>query len=122
MEIGEILNELDGNGLNQEDLFTLTKELTTIAEIKERIVHRLSNTYSEAEVNEMISVVKRPNMQQILMKEFLSSLSKREKECYFRHTFEKMTFSSIAKELGVSRSMVQQSIERARKKLVVAAS
>ncbi len=117
LKINEIINELDGQGLEQGELLDITTDLTQLSIIKDRIVKRLSPIYSEDEVSDMISIVKRPNVQQIMMNNALLSLSKREKECYFKHTMEQKSFSAIGRELGVSKGTVQQSIERARRKL-----
>lgn len=119
LQIHEIMNELDGNGIEQVEILDITKELTQLSIIKERLVGRLSNLYSEEEVNDMVSIVSVPNMHQVTVERFLSSLSNRERQCYFKYKFEEMSFAAIARELGVSKSMVQQSIERARKKLKI---
>lgn len=117
VQIHEIINDLDGNGIDSVELLHITEDLTQLAIIKDRIIRRLSHVYEGDELNEMISVVKKPNDQQIVMADFLSVLSKREKQCYFKCTFEKKPFSLISEECGISKSAVQQYIERARKKL-----
>ena len=55
--------------------------------------------------------------EKIIMADILSSFSLRERQCYLLHTAQGMSWSSIADELGISKSTVQQSINRARKKV-----
>lgn len=55
--------------------------------------------------------------EKIIMADILSSFSLRERQCYLLHTAQGRTWSSIAEELGISKSTVQQSINRARKKV-----
>ena len=55
--------------------------------------------------------------EKIILADILSSFSLRERQCYILHMAQGMSWSKIADELGVSKSMVQQSINRARKKI-----
>lgn len=55
--------------------------------------------------------------EKIILADILSSFSLRERQCYILHMAQGLSWSKIADELGVSKSMVQQSIKRARKKI-----
>ncbi|WP_342512268.1 sigma-70 family RNA polymerase sigma factor [Sporosarcina sp. FSL K6-1522] len=55
--------------------------------------------------------------EKVIMADILASFSLRERQCYILHVAQGMSWSKIADELGVSKSMVQQSINRARKKI-----
>ena len=55
--------------------------------------------------------------EKIILADILASFSLRERQCYILHMAQGMSWSKIADELGVSKSMVQQSIKRARKKI-----
>ncbi|WP_342505641.1 sigma-70 family RNA polymerase sigma factor [Sporosarcina sp. FSL K6-2383] len=55
--------------------------------------------------------------EKIILADILASFSLRERQCYILHMAQGMSWSKIADELGVSKSMVQQSINRARKKI-----
>jgi len=55
--------------------------------------------------------------EKIILADILVSFSLRERQCYILHVAQGMSWSKIADELGVSKSMVQQSICRARKKI-----
>ncbi|WP_438312250.1 sigma-70 family RNA polymerase sigma factor [Sporosarcina sp. FA9] len=55
--------------------------------------------------------------EKVIMADILASFSLRERQCYILHMAQGMSWSKIAEELGVSKSMVQQSIRRARKKI-----
>ena len=55
--------------------------------------------------------------EKVILADILSSFSLRERQCYILHVGQKKSMSEIAYELGVSKSMVQQSIRRAKKKV-----
>lgn len=55
--------------------------------------------------------------EKVIMADILASFSLRERQCYILHVAQKRSMSDIANELGVSKSMVQQSIRRAKKKV-----
>lgn len=55
--------------------------------------------------------------EKIILADILASFSLRERQCYLLHVAQGMSWSKIADELGISKSMVQQSINRARKKI-----
>ncbi|PIC81045.1 RNA polymerase subunit sigma-70 [Sporosarcina sp. P18a] len=55
--------------------------------------------------------------EKIILADILSSFSLRERQCYLLHKGQKKSMSDIAEGLGVSKSMVQQSIRRAKKKI-----
>lgn len=55
--------------------------------------------------------------EKVILADILASFSLRERQCYILHVGQGMSWSKIADELGVSKSMVQQSINRARKKI-----
>lgn len=55
--------------------------------------------------------------EKIILADILASFSLRERQCYILHVAQKRSMSDIANELGVSKSMVQQSIRRAKKKI-----
>lgn len=55
--------------------------------------------------------------EKIIMADIFSSLSHRERQCYIMHEGARMSMMKIANELGVSKSMVQQSIRRANNKI-----
>ncbi len=55
--------------------------------------------------------------EKIILADILASFSLRERQCYILHVAQKMSMGDIATELGVSKSMVQQSIRRAKKKV-----
>lgn len=55
--------------------------------------------------------------EKIIMADILSSFSLRERQCYILHVAQKMSMGDIATELNVSKSMVQQSIRRAKAKI-----
>lgn len=55
--------------------------------------------------------------EKIILADILASFSMRERQCYLLHVAQGMSWSKIADELGISKSMVQQSINRARKKI-----
>lgn len=55
--------------------------------------------------------------EKIILADILASFSLRERQCYLLHIAQKRSMSDIATELGVSKSMVQQSIRRAKKKV-----
>ncbi|MCM3712015.1 sigma factor-like helix-turn-helix DNA-binding protein [Sporosarcina luteola] len=53
----------------------------------------------------------------IILADILASFSLRERQCYLLHIAQNRSMGDIAVELGVSKSMVQQSIRRAKKKI-----
>lgn len=55
--------------------------------------------------------------EKVILADILSSFSLRERQCYILHVGQKKSMSEIAYELGVSKSMVQQSIRRAKNKI-----
>lgn len=55
--------------------------------------------------------------EKVIMADILASFSLRERQCYILHVGQKKSMSEIAYELGVSKSMVQQSIRRAKSKI-----
>lgn len=55
--------------------------------------------------------------EKVIMADILASFSLRERQCYILHVAQKRSMGDIANELGVSKSMVQQSIRRAKKKV-----
>ncbi|MDW0113779.1 sigma factor-like helix-turn-helix DNA-binding protein [Sporosarcina saromensis] len=55
--------------------------------------------------------------EKIILADILASFSLRERQCYILHVAQKRSMGDIATELGVSKSMVQQSIRRAKKKI-----
>ena len=55
--------------------------------------------------------------EKVILADILSSFSLRERQCYILHVGKKKSMSEIAYELGVSKSMVQQSIRRAKNKV-----
>ncbi|WP_252503262.1 sigma factor-like helix-turn-helix DNA-binding protein [Sporosarcina sp. Marseille-Q4943] len=55
--------------------------------------------------------------EKIILADILASFSLRERQCYLLHVAQKRSMADIATELGVSKSMVQQSIRRAKKKI-----
>lgn len=55
--------------------------------------------------------------EKIILADILASFSLRERQCYILHVAQKRSMSDIANELGVSKSMVQQSIRRAKRKV-----
>lgn len=55
--------------------------------------------------------------EKVILADIFSSFSLRERQCYIFHVAEKKSMSEIAYELGVSKSMVQQSIRRAKNKV-----
>ena len=55
--------------------------------------------------------------EKVILADILASFSLRERQCYILHMAQGKSWSKIADELGVSKSMVQQSIRRARKKI-----
>lgn len=55
--------------------------------------------------------------EKVILADILSSFSLRERQCYILHIGQKKSMSEIAYELGVSKSMVQQSIRRAKNKV-----
>jgi RNA polymerase sigma-70 factor (ECF subfamily) len=52
-----------------------------------------------------------------LLEQLHSKLTNREKQCFTLHVAEKLSMNEIAREIGVSKSSVQEYIERARKKI-----
>lgn len=55
--------------------------------------------------------------EKVILADILASFSLRERQCYILHVGQKKSMSEIAYELGVSKSMVQQSIRRAKNKI-----
>lgn len=55
--------------------------------------------------------------EKVILADILASFSLRERQCYILHVAQKRSMGDIANELGVSKSMVQQSIRRAKKKI-----
>ena len=55
--------------------------------------------------------------EKIILADILSSFSLRERQCYILHVAQGKSMNAIGIELGVSKSMVQQSIRRAKKKI-----
>jgi positive control factor len=55
--------------------------------------------------------------EKIILADIFVSFSLRERQCYIMHVAQRRSMSDIANELGVSKSMVQQSIRRAKKKI-----
>ncbi|MET3657851.1 sigma factor-like helix-turn-helix DNA-binding protein [Sporosarcina psychrophila] len=55
--------------------------------------------------------------EKVVLADILASFSLRERQCYILHVGQKKSMSEIAYELGVSKSMVQQSIRRAKNKV-----
>ncbi len=55
--------------------------------------------------------------EKVILADILSAFSLRERQCYILHVGQKKSMSEIAFELGVSKSMVQQSIRRAKNKI-----
>lgn len=118
INVADVVAELDGNGFNQRELLEISAKLTELAVIRERIVEELSVFYDDDELTDIFGTLKKPSTdQQLLSKLLRESLSKREKQCYLMHTVDNKSMGNIAIELGVSKGAVQQSIERARKKI-----
>lgn len=55
--------------------------------------------------------------EKIIVADIFASLSHRERQCFIMHEGAKLSMMKIAAELGVSKSMVQQSIRRAKSKI-----
>ena len=55
--------------------------------------------------------------EKIILADILASFSLRERQCYILHVAQGKSMSAIGIELGVSKSMVQQSIRRAKEKV-----
>lgn len=55
--------------------------------------------------------------EKMILADILSSFSLRERQCYILHFGGGLSWSKIAHELGISKSMVQQSIRRAKEKV-----
>lgn len=55
--------------------------------------------------------------EKIIMANIFAALSLRERQCFIMHEGAKLSMMKIATELGVSKSMVQQSIRRAKNKI-----
>lgn len=55
--------------------------------------------------------------EKIIAADIFASLSHRERQCFIMHEGAQLSMMKIAVELGVSKSMVQQSIRRAKKKI-----
>lgn len=55
--------------------------------------------------------------EKLILADIFAAFSLRERQCFVMHYGGGLSWGTIAKELGVSRSMVQQSIRRAKKKV-----
>lgn len=55
--------------------------------------------------------------EKMILSQIFGAMSLRERQCYILHVGQKMSMSEIGRELGVSKSMVQQSIRRAKNKV-----
>jgi len=55
--------------------------------------------------------------EKFILADILASFSLRERQCYILHVAQGMSMGAIGTELGVSKSMVQQSIRRAKAKV-----
>lgn len=91
----------DKRGIYQSQSF---QSMDFIPDITEQIEEGPKHLYMSAE-------------EKIIMADIFASLSYRERQCYILHEAAGMSWSKIAEELGVSKSRVQQAMNRARKKI-----
>lgn len=113
-DFSEVIAELSGSGYTNAEAIQATVALSKIPQIDSLLQNETATDYM---VKILLEGFEPDNEQQEILVNGVSSFSKRERQCYFMHVMESMSFSVIAKELGVSKGTVQQSIERARKKL-----
>lgn len=113
-DFSEVIEELSGAGYTSAEAIQATVAMSKIPQIDSLLQNPVATDYM---VRMLLNGFEPVSNQQEALVDGISSFSKREKQCYFMHTMESKTFSAIGEELGVSKSMVQQSIERARKKL-----
>lgn len=117
VRVSEVLKELDGNGFSQEALLEILDQLMLFVDLRDSMYPSLKSVFVKDEIDEILKNIERDDFHKNIIHRINSLLSEREKECYYLHLLEDKSFAAIAKELGVSRSMVQQSIRRAKKKI-----
>lgn len=113
-DFSEVIEELTGAGYTESEAIQATVALARIPQIDLLLGNPVA---AEFMVKVLLRGFEPSNDYQKALVEGISSFAKRERQCYFMHTVEGMSFSKVAAELGISKGSVQQSIERARKKL-----
>lgn len=114
--ISELIAEVTGSGLSDEELLELSSHLILFADIKEKIISMIGDLLQE-DVNEILVSLVAPSEQQKIMALAIECLAPKEKEYYLKHTIQHKSIGQIAKEFGVARGTVQWSIERSRQKI-----
>lgn len=115
--VSEVIMDLAGNGFSEKDLITLSSNLTQLADAKNKICEQLNDVLEREEIDEILLDVQRPSRQQLIASLAIDCLAPKEKKYYLMHTVENMSMGKIAKECDVSKGTVQETIERARKKI-----
>ena len=113
-DFSEVVEELTGAGYSEAEALQATVALAKIPQIDRLIRNPVVTDFI---IGILLDGFEPTSEHQRVLVEGIATFSKRQKECYFKHTVEGMSFANIAKEFGVSKGAVQQSIERARKKL-----
>lgn len=117
LSVADVVAELGGNSFNDDELLDFSRELTHFLIMRDNLTNALKEIYEDYELEEMLGSIVMPTRQQQVISNSLTSFSPREKQCYVMYTVDLMSFSAIGRSLGISKSTVQQSIERARKKI-----
>lgn len=115
--VTDVIDELRGSGITQEQLFDISKELTEFTISRKKLYSRLNHFIDDEELNQILLTVQTASFQDEFMAKVFALLSPREKQCYLMHTVESKSFGNIAKELGVSKGRVQEAIARSREKI-----
>lgn len=113
-DFSEVVEELTGAGYTEAEALLATVALAKIPQIDRLIRNPVVTDFI---IGILLDGFEPTSEMQRAMVEGIAAFSKGEKQRYFMHTVEGMSFGAIAKEFGVSKGSVQQSIERARKKL-----
>lgn len=117
LDVSNIVGDLIGNGYTETEILEISNELTSFTISREKLFEKLSTTYENEELKDILMTIEASSLHHQIMAKVLKRLSPREKECYLMHAVENKSWGNIAKELGVSKGRVQQAINRAKVKI-----
>lgn len=115
MSLAELIEDLSENGLLEYDSFVAAIDLVKTEKLKRIIGGEFA--FREEKLQRVLQASENLSRQEEIMYNTLTGLSKREKQCFLKHTIENKTYQQIADELQITKSAVQTYIERARNKI-----
>lgn len=112
-KLSEMIQGLSEKGCTDIEAINIGVELFQVETLRRKLNHELD----ERKTIRIIKHTRNIGQSEGKLYEMLQVLTEREKQCYLYHYIDRMTFSEIANELGISKSTVQNHIERARDKI-----